>query len=376
MLTLRDVMDQGLYLEDVQRLAREHGLPTSRTKGELIDELLESGELTAGEVVAYLGVDQIRYFLGELGLAAGAGRDTLADRLEEALGSSTSARSKRPSRGKSRESAVAKAKAEVGGPPRLPRATRVIRIPFKVSDRFGEIRPGARVEAEIQTPLGPRPKAIALAQSDGRGSLSFRAPLGSGRATIRFSVAWTDPEGVVWGFRATVDMTLEPLGRSAEIGTRVEQGFSITSRIFPQPGEVAEILIAGRKRLGLTATSTQVLLAFDEARDSLLSGLPNASAAISGKTLEASVVARGKESGWPIEKWARARSTLGMYLAYPEVERAVKESKGEGFYRLLVATNVPRILAAHETGSRIHMDEARALLRSVAQLLDAWFSSP
>lgn len=91
-------MDQGLYLENIQRLAREHGLPVSRTKDELIDELLASGELEVGEVVAFLTVDDLRYFLGELGLPSGASRGVLAERLTEALTPRSPPKTRKPSR--------------------------------------------------------------------------------------------------------------------------------------------------------------------------------------------------------------------------------------------------------------------------------------
>lgn len=85
MLTLAEVMDQGLYYQDVQQLAREHGLPVSRSKDELIDELVSSGELDPEEVVAFVGVDLLRIFLQEMGLPSGASREVLAARLVEAL---------------------------------------------------------------------------------------------------------------------------------------------------------------------------------------------------------------------------------------------------------------------------------------------------
>jgi hypothetical protein len=84
-VTLAEVMDRGLYYEDVQRIAREHGLPVSRSKDELIDELVNSGELEPEEVVAFVGVDTLRVMLQEMGLPSGATRDVLAARLVTAL---------------------------------------------------------------------------------------------------------------------------------------------------------------------------------------------------------------------------------------------------------------------------------------------------
>ena len=85
MVTLAEVMEQALYYEEVQQLAREHGLPVSRSKDELIDELVSSGELEPEEVVAFVRVDMLRVLLQEVGLPSGASRDVLAARLVEAL---------------------------------------------------------------------------------------------------------------------------------------------------------------------------------------------------------------------------------------------------------------------------------------------------
>jgi len=87
-------MDWGLYLEEVQQIAREHGLPTSRTKAELIQELIESNELDPTEVVAYVRVDMLRTILQEMGLPSGAGREVLAERLVNALSAQSQARVK------------------------------------------------------------------------------------------------------------------------------------------------------------------------------------------------------------------------------------------------------------------------------------------
>jgi hypothetical protein len=82
---LAEIMGRYLYAEDVKRLAWEHGLPTSRTKDELIDELIASGDVVASEVVAFIGVDGLRQICQELGLPSGAGRDVLAARIVGAI---------------------------------------------------------------------------------------------------------------------------------------------------------------------------------------------------------------------------------------------------------------------------------------------------
>jgi hypothetical protein len=118
-VTLTEVMDQGLYYEDVQQLAREHGLPVSRTKDELIDELIESGELEPEEVVAFVRVDMLRVFLCDVGLPSGASRDVLADRLVEELSRRTKPNIK-PRRSRLSESTTA---PEVVNEPPEPGAT-------------------------------------------------------------------------------------------------------------------------------------------------------------------------------------------------------------------------------------------------------------
>ena len=98
-------MDQALYYEEVQQLAREHGLPVSRAKDELIDELVSSGELDPEEVVAFVRVDMLRVLLQEMGLPSGARRDVLAARLIEALGPRSRAKDK-PRKSRTRASSV------------------------------------------------------------------------------------------------------------------------------------------------------------------------------------------------------------------------------------------------------------------------------
>jgi hypothetical protein len=102
-VTLAEVMDHALYYEEVQQLAREHGLPVSRSKEELIEELVSSGELNPEEVVAFVRVDMLRVLLQEMGLPSGAGRDVLAARLVEALGPRSRSKEK-PQRSRPRAS--------------------------------------------------------------------------------------------------------------------------------------------------------------------------------------------------------------------------------------------------------------------------------
>jgi hypothetical protein len=86
---LAEIMGRYLYAEDIKRLAWEHDLPSSRTKDELINELLSSGELEPEEVVAFVKVDDLREICQELGIPSGAARDVLAERVVEAIEAET-----------------------------------------------------------------------------------------------------------------------------------------------------------------------------------------------------------------------------------------------------------------------------------------------
>jgi hypothetical protein len=95
---LAEIMDRYLYAEDVKRLAWEHDLPTSRTKDELIGELVASGDLEPEEVVAFIRVDGLREICQDLGLPSGASREVLAERVVEAIGAEMRPRPRRPRR--------------------------------------------------------------------------------------------------------------------------------------------------------------------------------------------------------------------------------------------------------------------------------------
>jgi hypothetical protein len=82
---LETILSNHLYYEDVQQLAHDHQLPTSRRMDELVGELVASGELDPEEVVRFLRVDDLRDICEELGLKSGATRDVLAMRVAEEL---------------------------------------------------------------------------------------------------------------------------------------------------------------------------------------------------------------------------------------------------------------------------------------------------
>ena len=82
---LAEILAEYLSKEDLQRIAREHDLPVSRTKEEIVGELLALDDLEPDEAVAFMDVAQLRYFCQEHGLPSGAYRDVLVDRVLTAI---------------------------------------------------------------------------------------------------------------------------------------------------------------------------------------------------------------------------------------------------------------------------------------------------
>lgn len=82
------LLNNYLSKEDVQQLARDRGLPTGRTKGDLI-ELLISRHLDPVEALEFLNVTALRDLCREFGLDRSGDRGTLVDRLVAAIESET-----------------------------------------------------------------------------------------------------------------------------------------------------------------------------------------------------------------------------------------------------------------------------------------------
>lgn len=94
--TILEVILNGyLSKEDVQRLARDRGLPTGRNKGELIDLLL-SRYLDPAEPVEFLRVRALRDLCREFGLERTGDRDVLTNRILAAIREETPQWSRRP----------------------------------------------------------------------------------------------------------------------------------------------------------------------------------------------------------------------------------------------------------------------------------------
>ncbi len=81
MSVIREILDQYLYKEDVQQLARDIGLPVTRDKDEIIEELLINPDFDPVDAVRFLRVWQLQDILRNRGMPSGASRDELFDRV-------------------------------------------------------------------------------------------------------------------------------------------------------------------------------------------------------------------------------------------------------------------------------------------------------
>ncbi len=81
MSVIREILDQYLYKEEVQQLAREIGLPVSRSKDEIIEELLVNPDFDPIDAVRFLHVWQLQQILKDRSLPSGAARNELFDRV-------------------------------------------------------------------------------------------------------------------------------------------------------------------------------------------------------------------------------------------------------------------------------------------------------
>jgi hypothetical protein len=252
----------------------------------------------------------------------------------------------------------------------------VLRIPFRVSNRFGEPLGGALLQARLAREGADAQIHQSMTGADGRGLLLIAKPMGSGTLAIEFFASWTDPDGVLWSFPVDQTLTLVPVGVSGDVSPSIECSLGIYHRSFPQGMPVPEIGHVTRRALLATKQGRELHHAYEEARDSILMGLPNAAATLTGKGLESAIVLKGVERGWPTVDWLKARYNLATYLNDPRVRAEVEASFERGFYDLLAGAKTARILGAHHTGSHVHMDEAKALLRTLTQVVDTWFGEP
>jgi hypothetical protein len=247
----------------------------------------------------------------------------------------------------------------------------MLRVGFSVSNRFGEPLP--RAEVTMWGTAVPQDSGVtAIADESGMGDVLVHG--GSvGKSASRFRILWTSEDGVVWGMLVPVTVDIVRSQTGGDLMTRTRIGFSVTMRMVPQALPAPEINHLTRRRLLASVQGKQVHLAYEEARDCLIAGLPNASATMSGRALETAFLSYGSDLGWPVQVWAEKQYTLGAYIEEPALRTEVQTTLGGAFYRRLKAANVTRVVGTHQTGGGLHMDDARQLLRLTTQLIDGWF---
>lgn len=251
----------------------------------------------------------------------------------------------------------------------------MIRIPFRVANRFSEPLGRAQLRVRINPVLGTTVEAQGSANEKGSGTLLVNAPFGIGVLEFDFHVLWTDSDGVAWGYGSHTKTELVPVPNSPDVRAKAEVGFVVTTRAFPQALPLPEIDHVTRARLLSVYGWRSLHQAYEEARDSMVAGLPNSAAAMLGKTLETAIYLRGEARGWPVEEWKNRPAMLGGLLVEPLVKADIVSTFSSGFYRKLNAANVVRILGAHQAGEGVNMDDSRAALKQVTQLIDGWFGA-
>lgn len=250
----------------------------------------------------------------------------------------------------------------------------MIRLPLIVTNRFGEPLRGAVVHITMGVGrLGQLPEQAITTGRDGRAVAQIASRYGPGRTPTRFRVTWTGPDGVVWGFGWTQDLALILVRGTMDVTISDELGVTVTTRAFPQPLPLPEVSPATRAALLAGSTHRPLHEAYEEARDSLIAGLPNASAVLLGKTLETAIFLRGATLGWPTTDWAASKKMLGDLLRVDAVKADLEGTFTLAFYRRLLGLNLERIMGAHQLGEAVTVDEARAALGQVTRVLDGWF---
>lgn len=255
----------------------------------------------------------------------------------------------------------------------------MFRMPFRISNRFGEPLDGALLDVELSLgPAGQRPTGHARANAEGIGEMSINVgrmrPYGAMRGSYR--VQWTDPEGVLWGFGGETEWPVTLTPERNHLTTTARIGFTITTRAFPQGLPLPEIRHATRTRIDAMPDGSALLHTYDGCRDAIIAGLPDASAVLAGKTLETALILRGRAKGWPLVEWLKRKPALmiGDYLHEEMVKSDLVSSFSPGFYKHMLGANDWRILGAHQLFERVDMPNAKAVQSNLTKLLDGWFS--
>lgn len=253
-------------------------------------------------------------------------------------------------------------------------------VPIRVQNRFGESLPGAVVHARLQYSDRLNLRGQCHVGNSGKGVMAFSRdvlaiPTVTDWKPFEFQVMWEDSDGVVWGFVGVTRIT--PITRENGDITADEQGFVVTSRIFPQEPLPPEIDRSTWEEVQELKGGKDLLHAYNECRDTLLSGFPNSSVVQAGKALETAIVLRGRMKNWPLEEWKAKKQPrplmIGDYLNEPLVQREIEESFSPGFYKHMKGTNTERILGAHQMFERVDMANARSVQSDLTKLLNGWF---
>lgn len=80
-----EILDQYLYYEDIQQLAKDRGIPVSWNKTKLINALLASGRFDSADAVAFLNLRELRRLCREWRLPSEGSRDELANTVLRAI---------------------------------------------------------------------------------------------------------------------------------------------------------------------------------------------------------------------------------------------------------------------------------------------------
>ncbi|HZY92877.1 MAG TPA: hypothetical protein VFG07_08955 [Thermoplasmata archaeon] len=203
--------------------------------------------------------------------------------------------------------------------------------------------------------------------------LIFREPAKLAEAfTVDFMIDWTDESGVHWG-GTWIGLRPKVAKWLVNDGYAQETPFVVTMRQSPQALPLPEIGQLTRTLLRQDREGQNLFRAYEEGRDSLIAGLPNASVAVIAKAAEAAIFLRGVRKGWPVSDWAARKRTLGELLAERVVAEDIQSSVSLGFYKSLHGTNAQRIMAVHSGSFDLTIIQATAVLEDVTRLIDAWF---
>lgn len=249
----------------------------------------------------------------------------------------------------------------------------MLRIPFQVLNRFGDRLAGADVNA-IVLRAGERDESgRATTGDEGSGLLTIDASAEPGRLVLLCSVLWTDAAGVTWGVATEVPVTLAPSRHTPGHLEGQEIRFIVNARLTPQGVPLPELRWATRAAIRARESGERLHERYEEARDAILAGLPNAGGFLIAKALENATWLRGLDQGWPVHEWVGSTPTPGGVLEETEVELDIGATFGENFYERLLEASVAHALGDRTRATGVPMDEARSFFRMVTQLLEGWF---